>query len=215
MYVCTSFRGAKTCKNCRKGVFLSCSQNFVKDTVEKLRKKHAKNLGCIFMPRNMCLGCVLKVFNEDDIQPELQVAPLGKRTIGNVWITFHASLILIFCLKLAVYETAFTQIHHSLQNWHIGLWLVNTVPIALILLFKFYFGMQHVYYFSANNHFVIIEDDRREGKVKSYHMGKHSVPEMWQKQDFICSRVSRNKCKLVLKFHGFQNRKTICKTTFV
>ena len=51
MYVRTSFRGAKTCKIGKKGVFLVILTNFGKDMTDKLRKMHAKNvyLGSIFV----------------------------------------------------------------------------------------------------------------------------------------------------------------------
>ena len=42
MYAHTSFRGAKTCKTGKKGVFLVISTNFGKDMMDKLRKTHAK-----------------------------------------------------------------------------------------------------------------------------------------------------------------------------
>ena len=65
MYTRTSFRGAKTCKIGKKSVFLVILTNFGKDLIDKLRKMHAncKNayLGSISIPKNMCLGCVLKV----------------------------------------------------------------------------------------------------------------------------------------------------------
>ena len=52
MYERTSFRGAKTYKIGKKGVFLAISTNFGKDMTDKLRKTHAKNtyLGYIFIP---------------------------------------------------------------------------------------------------------------------------------------------------------------------
>ena len=52
MYVHTSFRGAKTCKIAKKGVFLVILTNFGKDMMEKIRKTHAENtyLGSSFIP---------------------------------------------------------------------------------------------------------------------------------------------------------------------
>ena len=42
MYAHTSFRGAKTCKIRKKGMFLVILTNFLKDMMHKLRKPHAK-----------------------------------------------------------------------------------------------------------------------------------------------------------------------------
>ena len=42
MYTRTLFRGAKTCKIGKKGVFLVILTNFGKDMMHKLRKTHAK-----------------------------------------------------------------------------------------------------------------------------------------------------------------------------
>ena len=42
MYARTSFRGAKTCKIGKKGVFLAILTSFGKDMTDKLRKTHAK-----------------------------------------------------------------------------------------------------------------------------------------------------------------------------
>ena len=42
MYARTLFRGAKTCKIGKKGVFLVILTNFGKDMADKLRKTHAK-----------------------------------------------------------------------------------------------------------------------------------------------------------------------------
>ena len=42
MYARTSFRGAKTCKIGKKGVFLVILTNFEKDMTHKLRKTYAK-----------------------------------------------------------------------------------------------------------------------------------------------------------------------------
>ena len=42
MYARTSFRGAKTCKIGKKGVFLAILTSFGKDMMDKLRKTHAK-----------------------------------------------------------------------------------------------------------------------------------------------------------------------------
>ena len=42
MYARTSFRGAKTCKIGKKGVFLVILTNFGKDMMDKLRKTYAK-----------------------------------------------------------------------------------------------------------------------------------------------------------------------------
>ena len=42
MYARTSFRGAKTCKIGKKGVFLAILTSFGKDMADKLRKTHAK-----------------------------------------------------------------------------------------------------------------------------------------------------------------------------
>ena len=44
MYARTSFRGAKTCKIGKKGVFLVTQTNFGKDMTGKLRKMHAKRV---------------------------------------------------------------------------------------------------------------------------------------------------------------------------
>ena len=51
MYARTSFRGAKTCKIGKKGMFLVILTNFGKDMTHKLRKT-CKNayLGSIFIP---------------------------------------------------------------------------------------------------------------------------------------------------------------------
>ena len=48
MYVRTSFRGAKTCKIRKKGVFLVKLANFGKDMTDKLRKTHAKHVFRVF-----------------------------------------------------------------------------------------------------------------------------------------------------------------------
>ena len=63
VYVRTLFRGAKTCKIGKKGVFLVIVTNFGKDMTSKLRKTHAKMhiWDLILYLKNMCLGCVLKV----------------------------------------------------------------------------------------------------------------------------------------------------------
>ena len=52
MYVRTSFRGVKTCKIGKKGVFLVILTNFGKDMTDKLKKNTYKNtyLGFIFIP---------------------------------------------------------------------------------------------------------------------------------------------------------------------
>ena len=42
MYVCTSFRGAKTGKIRKNGVFLAILTSYGKDMTNKLRKTHAK-----------------------------------------------------------------------------------------------------------------------------------------------------------------------------
>ena len=42
LYARTAFRGAKTCKIGKKGVFLVIETNFGKDMTDKLRKMHAK-----------------------------------------------------------------------------------------------------------------------------------------------------------------------------
>ena len=42
MYVCTSFRGAKSCNIGKKGVFFVSFTNLGKDMIERLRIKHAK-----------------------------------------------------------------------------------------------------------------------------------------------------------------------------
>ena len=42
MYARTSFRGAKTCKTGKKGVFLAILTSFGKGMTDKLRKTHAK-----------------------------------------------------------------------------------------------------------------------------------------------------------------------------
>ena len=42
LYVRTSFRGAKTCKTGKKGMFLVIQTNFGKNMTGKLRKMHAK-----------------------------------------------------------------------------------------------------------------------------------------------------------------------------
>ena len=64
MYARTSFRGAKTCKIGKKGVFLILvSDKFWKAHDGQAYKNACTNtyLGSIFIPENMCLGCVLKV----------------------------------------------------------------------------------------------------------------------------------------------------------
>ena len=63
MYARTSFRGAKTCRIGKKGVFLVIETNFGKDMTNKLRKMHAKCAFRVFFLylKNMCLKCVLKV----------------------------------------------------------------------------------------------------------------------------------------------------------
>ena len=50
MYECSWFRGEKTCKIGKKGVFLVMLTNFGKDMIGKLRKNACKNvyLGSIF-----------------------------------------------------------------------------------------------------------------------------------------------------------------------
>ena len=52
MYARTSFRGAKTCKIGKKGMFLVILTTFGKDMTHKLRKSHEKSayLGSIFIP---------------------------------------------------------------------------------------------------------------------------------------------------------------------
>ena len=62
MYTRTSFRGAKTCKIGKKGVFLDTLTNFGKDVMDKMRKNACKNayLGSIFMPKKY----VFRVFFE-------------------------------------------------------------------------------------------------------------------------------------------------------
>ena len=70
----TSFRGAKTCKI--GGVFLVMLTNFGKEVTDKSREKMKRknaHLGFIFIAWKTCLGWVLKVLYEDDIQPEIQV----------------------------------------------------------------------------------------------------------------------------------------------
>ena len=42
LYARTAFRGAKTCKIGKKGVFWVIETNFGKDMTDKLRKMHAK-----------------------------------------------------------------------------------------------------------------------------------------------------------------------------
>ena len=42
MYASTSFRGARTCRIGKKGMFLVILTNFEKDMTDKLRKTHAK-----------------------------------------------------------------------------------------------------------------------------------------------------------------------------
>ena len=42
LYARTSFRGAKTCKIGKKGVFWVIKSNFAKNMTDKLRKMHAK-----------------------------------------------------------------------------------------------------------------------------------------------------------------------------
>ena len=42
MYACTSFRGVKTCKIGKKGMFLVILTKFGMDMMLKLRKTHAK-----------------------------------------------------------------------------------------------------------------------------------------------------------------------------
>ena len=64
MYGRTSFRGAKTCKIGKKGMFLVILTNFGKDMMHKLRKTHDKNtyirVTLFSYLKNTCLGCVLK-----------------------------------------------------------------------------------------------------------------------------------------------------------
>ena len=56
MYARISFRGAKTCKIGKKGMFLVILTNFEKDMTHKLRKTHAKtHLGSIFIPGKICV----------------------------------------------------------------------------------------------------------------------------------------------------------------
>ena len=52
MYARTSFRGAKTCKIGKKGMFFGHMTNFGKDMTDKLKKSTCKNayLGSIFIP---------------------------------------------------------------------------------------------------------------------------------------------------------------------
>ena len=63
MYADTLFRGAKRAKLEKKGVFLVLVTSFGKDITNKLRKNACRKvyLGSIFIPKNMCLLCVLKV----------------------------------------------------------------------------------------------------------------------------------------------------------
>ena len=48
LYARTSFRGAKTCKIGKKGVFLVIYTNFGKNMTGKLRKMHAKRIFRVF-----------------------------------------------------------------------------------------------------------------------------------------------------------------------
>ena len=79
MYARTSFRDAKTCKIRKKGMFLVILTNFDKDMNTQIKKNAYKNtyLGSIFIPEKymfrVCFECS---FDEDDIQPEIQVPPL-------------------------------------------------------------------------------------------------------------------------------------------
>ena len=57
MYVRTSFRGAKTCRIGKKGVFLVMVTNFEKDINGQIKKNACKNayLGSIFIPEKYVL----------------------------------------------------------------------------------------------------------------------------------------------------------------
>ena len=68
MYPRTSFRGAKTCKIGKKGVFLVIVTNFGKDMMDKLRKTHAK---CVFRA-----GGVLNFELGTDVRPEVSTTTL-------------------------------------------------------------------------------------------------------------------------------------------
>ena len=63
MYARTSFRGVKTCKIGKKGVFFGHSDKFWKGHDGQIKKNACKNtyLETIFTPEKMWLGCVLKV----------------------------------------------------------------------------------------------------------------------------------------------------------
>ena len=63
MYARTSFRGAKTCKIGKKGMFLVILTIFGMDMMLKLRKTHAKTRisGLFSYLKNTRLGRVLKV----------------------------------------------------------------------------------------------------------------------------------------------------------
>ena len=60
MYTRISFRGAKTGKIGKKGMFWVRLTNFGKDMTHKLRKTHAKTRIFSYL-KSMCLGCLLKV----------------------------------------------------------------------------------------------------------------------------------------------------------
>ena len=75
MYAQTSLRGAKTCEIGKKGVCLVTLTNFGKDD-RQFKKNACKNLylGSIFIPgKYMFRVCFESPFNEDEIQPEIQV----------------------------------------------------------------------------------------------------------------------------------------------
>ena len=66
MYARTSFRGAKTCKIGKKGMFLVILTNFWMDMTLKLRKRKQKRVFRVYFQlfsylKNTCLGCVLKI----------------------------------------------------------------------------------------------------------------------------------------------------------
>ena len=80
MYAYTSFRGAKTCKIGKKGCLFGHIDKIWKGHDRQIKKNAHKNayLGPIFIPENDVFRvCFKSPFNEDDIQPEIQVGPLG------------------------------------------------------------------------------------------------------------------------------------------
>ena len=83
MYMHTSFRGEKNMHNWRKGCVFGHVHKFWKGHDEKLRKRACKK--CVLRVffsylENTCLCSMYvfwKSFYKDDIQPEIQVPPVG------------------------------------------------------------------------------------------------------------------------------------------